>query len=207
MGLKKLFFANTRKPKGILGKIMINRMNKGHANLSDWGLAHLKNTQAFEIVDLGCGGGINVAKLIKLFPNAKVTGFDYSNVSIKESKKVNANEIKKGFCNIIQGDVSKMPFENEKFDIITAFETIYFWPGPLISFKEVFRILKPGGTFMIVNEFDGISQREKKYEKLIDGLKLYSQQELVDYLKQAGFNNINLNHDAQKHWLTVLAHK
>ena len=60
---------------------------------------------------------------------------------------------------------------------------------------------------MIVNEFDGISQREKKYEKLIDGLKLYSQQELVDYLKQAGFNNITLNHDAQKHWLTVLAYK
>ena len=43
MGLKKLFFANTRKPKGILGKIMINRMNKGHANLSDWGLAVLLN--------------------------------------------------------------------------------------------------------------------------------------------------------------------
>lgn len=207
MGLKKLFFANTRKPKGILGKIMINRMNKGHAKLSDWGLSHLKNIQASEIADLGCGGGINVAKLIKLFPNAKVTGFDYSDVSIKEAKKVNSNEIKKGFCNIIQGDVSKMPFENEKFDIITAFETIYFWPGPLISFKEVFRVLKPGGTFMIVNEFDGISQREKYYEELIDGLKLYSQQELFDYLEQAGFNNINLNHDAQKHWITVLAYK
>jgi ubiquinone/menaquinone biosynthesis C-methylase UbiE len=204
---KKLFYSNTRKPKGILGKIMINKMNVGHAKLSDWGLSFLKDIKPSQIADLGCGGGINVAKLITMFPNAKVVGFDYSNVSVKEAKKVNSKEIEKGICSIVQGDVSKMPFENEKFDVITAFETIYFWPGPLTSFKEVFRILKPGGTFMIVNEFDGISQREKEYAKIIDGLKLYSKQELIDILKEAGFNNINMEHDIQKHWLTVLAQK
>ena len=102
---------------------------------------------------------------------------------------------------------------NERFTVSVIFNPKnpnhiqYFDSGEPIFDKEVLRILKSGGTFMIVNEFDGISQREKKYEKLIDGLKLYSQQELVDYLNQAGFNNINLNHDAQKHWLTVLAHK
>ena len=95
---KKLFFSNTRKPKGFLGKIMINKMNKGHANLSNWGLSHLKNIKPSQIADLGCGGGINVSKLINLYPNAKVTGFDYSSVSVKESKKVNSNAIKNGFC-------------------------------------------------------------------------------------------------------------
>ena len=204
---KKIFFSNTRKPKGFLGKIMINRMNEGHAKLSDWGLSHLKNINPFEIADFGCGGGINVAKLIKMFPNAKVTGFDYSAVSIKESKKVNAQEISNGICDIVQGDVSKTPFENETFDLITAFETIYFWPGPLTSFKEVYRTLKPGGTFMIVNEFDGISEREKKYEKIIDGLKLYSNQELTDYLKQVGFQCVILFHDTDKHWITIIAKK
>lgn len=204
---KKLFFSNTRKPKGFLGKIMINRMNEGHAKLSDWGISHLNNVNPSQIADFGCGGGINVAKLIKLFPNAKVTGFDYSNVSVKESKKVNDKEIKQGICNIVQGDVSKAPFENETFDLITAFETIYFWPGPLTSFKEVYRTLKQGGTFLIVNEFDGISEREKKYEKIIDGLKLYTNQELMNYLKQAGFTGIMLFHDAEKHWVAVVAKK
>ena len=205
--LKKMFFSNTRKPKGFLGKIMINRMNEGHAQLSDWGLSHLKDIGPLSIADFGCGGGINVAKLIKLFPKAKVTGFDYSNISVKESKKINAQEISNGICSIIQGDVSKTPFENEKFDLITAFETVYFWPGPLMSFKEVYRTLKSSGTFMIVNEFDGISEREKKYEQLIDGLKLYTNQELIDYLKQAGFTGVILFHDEQKHWITVLAKK
>ena len=204
---KKMFFSNTRKPKGFLGKIMINRMNEGHAKLSDWGLSHLKNIEPLEIADFGCGGGINVAKLIKLFPKAKVTGFDYSNISVKESKKVNAQGISNGICSIIQGDVSKTPFEKEKFDLITAFETIYFWPGPLMSFKEVYRTLKPGGTFMIVNEFDGISEREKKYEQLIDGLKLYSNDELMNYLKQVGFQSVILFHETEKHWITVIAKK
>ena len=204
---KKLFFSNTRKPKGFLGKIMINRMNEGHAKLSDWGISHLNNVNPSQIADFGCGGGINVAKLIKLFPNAKVTGVDYSNVSVKESKKVNDKEIKQGICNIVQGDVSKTPFENETFDLITAFETIYFWPGPLTSFKEVYRTLKQGGTFLIVNEFDGISEREKKYEKIIDGLKLYTNQELMNYLKQVGFQFIMLFHDIDRHWITIVAKK
>jgi len=128
-------------------------------------------------------------------------------VSVKESKKVNDAEIKKGICDIIQGDVSKSPFENETFDLITAVETVYFWPGPLQSFKEVYRTLKPGGTFMIINEFDGISEREKKYEKIIDGLKLYGNQELTDYLKQAGFQCVISFHDTERHWVTFIAKK
>ncbi len=204
---KKLFFSNTRKPKGFLGKIMINRMNEGHAKLSDWGLSHLNNINPSQVADFGCGGGINVAKLIEMFPNAKVTGFDYSSVSVKESKKVNAREISNGVCDIVQGDVSNAPFENETFDLITAFETIYFWPGPLTSFKEVYRTLKPGGTFLIVNEFDGISEREKKYEQMIDGLKLFSNRELMNYLKQVGFTGVLLFHEESRHWVCVIAKK
>ena len=204
---KKLFFSNTRKPKGFLGKIMINRMNEGHAKLSDWGLSHLRNVCPSQVADFGCGGGINVAKLIKMFPCANVTGFDYSSVSVKESKKVNAREISCGVCNIVQGDVSNAPFENETFDLLTAFETIYFWPGPLTSFKEVYRTLKPGGTFLIVNEFDGISEREKKYEQMIDGLKLFSNRELMNYLKQVGFTGVMLFHEMQRHWVCVIAKK
>ena len=85
---KKLFYSNTRKRKGFLGNIMINKMNIGHAKLSDWGLSHLKSVSPVSIADLGCGGGINVAKLIKLFPGAKVTGFDYSSVSVKKSNPI-----------------------------------------------------------------------------------------------------------------------
>ena len=98
-------------------------------------------------------------------------------------------------------------FKNETFDLLTAFETIYFWPGPQKSFQEVYRVLKTSGTFIIINEFDGISQREQYYAKLIDGLKLYSKQDLTNILTDVGFKNIIFNHNEQNHWLAVLAKK
>ena len=207
MIFKKLFYSNTRKPKGILDNIMINKMNIGHAKLSDWGLSHLNDINPTQIADLGCGGGINIKKLINKFPNATVTGFDYSKLSIKKSNEENKDLINKGICKLVQGDVSCMPFENETFDLLTAFETIYFWPGPQKSFQEVYRVLKTDGIFIIINEFDGISQREQYYAKLIDGLKLYSKQDLTNILTEVGFRNIIFDHDEQNHWLAVLAKK
>ena len=41
----------------------------------------------------------------------------------------------------------KLPFRGETFDVITAFETIYFWPDISEVFKKVYKILKIGGTF------------------------------------------------------------
>ena len=42
----------------------------------------------------------------------------------------------------------ELPYETGKFDLVTAFETVYFWPDLKQSFSEVFRVLKPGGMFM-----------------------------------------------------------
>ena len=52
---------------------------------------------------------------------------------------------------ILQGDVMKLPFRGETFDVITAFDTIYFWPAISEAFKKVYKILKIGGTFMTVS--------------------------------------------------------
>ena len=41
MGLFKDFVSQTRKPEGLLGKMMLGGMNSGHAKLTDWGFLHL----------------------------------------------------------------------------------------------------------------------------------------------------------------------
>ena len=41
MGLIKKYVNQTRKPEGMLGKLMLRSMNPGHARLADWGMAHL----------------------------------------------------------------------------------------------------------------------------------------------------------------------
>ena len=141
------FFENTRKPVGLGGKIMVAMMNFGHRAMAEWGLRFLQPAPDAMVLDCGCGGGANIKTLLKLCPNGKVQGIDYSAVSVEKARKVNARAIAAGRCTVQQASVAELPFEAEQFDAVTAFETVYFWPELAQNFREVYRVLKPGGIF------------------------------------------------------------
>lgn len=203
MSFIKTFFANTRKPQGFLGKLMVGGMNKGHAKCADWGMGHIGNLAPAAILDCGCGGGRNIKVLLEKFPDAVGWGLDYSGISVEKTREVNKAAIAASRCNVVQGDVSALPFDENSFDLVTAFETVYFWPDLEMCFKQVFRVLKPGGIFLIMNESDGTDPMGEKWEKLIDGMSLYTGEELTDILKKAGFVDIKVSQHMQKHWLAV----
>ncbi len=207
MGLLRRYFNQTRKPEGILGKMMVDGMNGGHAKLADWGMKHLDVTAPSLVAELGCGGGRNSRELLKRYQTARVTALDYSEVSVERAKKTNKDMITSGRCTVIQGDVAQLPLEEKAFDLATAFETVYFWPGLEHCFSEVYRILKPGGVFMICNESDGTDETSRKFEKIIDGMKCYTVKEITAALKKTGFENIRSYHHPQKPWITVVAEK
>ena len=207
MGLMKKYFNNTKKPEGFSGKMMIFGMNFGHASVSKWGISCLPKLEPSSVLELGCGGGKNVQRLLNLYPQASVTGLDYSPVSVEKTEKCNQLAIGDGRCQVLQGDVSDLPFPDECFDLATAFETIYFWPGPLQSFQQVYRVLKPGGRFMICNESDGVGSKDDKWVEMIEGMQVYNKEQLRDYLKQAGFSTVVSHHDQKKHRLCLVAQK
>ncbi len=207
MGLFKKYVNQTRKPEGFLGKMMINGMNSGHAKLADWGMSFLKNINPDTIVELGCGGGRNAAELIKRYPKSKVTAVDYSSLSVEKAKQYNKEMISVGKCTVLQGDVSKLNLKNDYFDLATAFETVYFWNNLEKCFSEVARILKTGGTFMICNESDGTDKICLQFEKIIEGMKCYTIEQLETTLKTAGFSNIISEHHPSKPWITIIAVK
>ncbi len=207
MGIAKSFFGQTRKPEGFLGKMMLGSMNSGHAKLADWGFSHLPGMTAGRAVDLGCGGGRNAGELLKKYPEAHVTAIDYSALSVEKAKEFNQAMVAAGRCEVLQGDVSDLPLAAGTFDLATAFETVYFWPGLEKCFAQVARVLKPGGYFMICNESDGTDPTSLKYEKIIDGMKNYTAEELEAVLKAAGFSEVTSDHHPSRPWLTVLARK
>ena len=207
MGLFKKYVNQTRKPEGFLGKLMVDGMNGGHAKLADWGMAHLHGISPKAIVELGCGGGRNAAELMKRYPQATLTALDYSSVSVEKARALNAAMIEAGRCTVLQGNVAALPFEDASFDLATAFETVYFWPGLPTCFAEVCRVLKPGGTFMICNESDGTDETSLKFEKIIDGMKCYTAEEITAALCAAGFSEIRANRRPDKPWLAVTAKK
>ena len=207
MGLFKKFVSQTRKPEGLLGKMMLSGMNSGHAEMADWGFSHLPSLAPERAVDLGCGGGRNAGELLKKYPKAQVTAIDYSDLSVEKAKVYNQAAIAEGRCTVRQGDVSDLRLPAEAFDLVTAFETVYFWPGLEKCFAQVAKVLKPGGCFLICNESDGLDAAGRKFEKIIDGMRCYTAEEIEKALRAAGFSEVSCDHHPSKPWIAVLARK
>ena len=207
MGLVQKFVSNARKPDGLLGKLMVTGMNVVHAALAECGCGFLGEEAPSSILDIGCGGGANIKRFLKSIPGACVTGLDYSSVSVEMARKLNAEAIAEGRCEIIQGDVSRVHLPTDKFDLATAFETVYFWPEIQRSVQNVFHNIVPGGRFLIVNESTGVDPSAVRYAKIIDGMNLYTPERLTDILTATGFCKIEVHQAENAPWIAVLARK
>ena len=60
---------------------------------------------------------------------------------------------------------------------------------------------------MIVNESDGEDAASQKFEKIIDGMKTYTDKQIEEALKEAGFSKVEADHHKSHPWLTVVAEK
>ncbi|KGF04077.1 class I SAM-dependent methyltransferase [Anaerococcus lactolyticus] len=182
----KRFFENVIKPKNNFGgRFMVKSMNIGHEKLASWGRSFLNIRSTDTLLDLGCGGGRNIQYF--LTKANKVYGIDYSRASVDIARILNDKDIKDGRCQIIEGDVKNIPFDEKTIDIVTAFETIYFWKDIEACFREIHRVLKDGGEFLIVNE--GAYREHKNIKKWADMLnfEVYSPEYLTNILTSIGF--------------------
>ena len=181
-------------------------MNENHKNISEFAFNCITVNDNDKILDIGCGGGVNIEKFLRLTDN-DVDGLDYSEVSVREAIKRNQHAVDNKLCRIIQADVSDMPIDDETYDLATAFETIYFWPNIKNTFKEVSRIIKPKGKFMIAQGTDGNHPDDEKWLSTVEGMKVYTSQELEKYLLDAGFNSVNSFKKENDYILVVIAQK
>ena len=200
----KSFFENFRKPKDNFGgRFMLKSMNKGHEKLAKWGRSYINIDKNHTILDLGCGGGRNIEYF--LTKADKVYGLDHSEASVKMAIKINKKAIKTGRCQILVGDVKSLPFEDESIDIVTAFETIYFWNDIEKCFKEIYRVLKKEGQFLICNEVSSKERRDVKKILNIINFDVYKAEDLTKMLRELGFTcQYNLD---QKKQMVVIAKK
>ncbi|MGI6573273.1 MAG: class I SAM-dependent methyltransferase [Fermentimonas sp.] len=189
MSLFKKFIKNTSNPSNTLaGRLMLSGMNYGHQKMALWCIDnYIKLSGSEDVLDIGCGGGRNIANFLKR-TNGKVCGIDYSAASVSKSLKKNKKAVLEKRSLIVQANVSAIPFEDETFDLITAFETTYFWESIINDFMEIKRVLKPNGKFVVCNESSKMEGNER-WTNILD-MNIYTAEEIVDTMHQAGFIDI-----------------
>ena len=131
--------------------------------------------------------------------------FAGSDVSVTTARRVNRSAIADGRCAVWQGSVDELIFAADWFDAVTAFETVYFWPDLPKSFREIRRVLRPGGTLLICNECSGDAPGDEAWTKKIAGMRIYPAAELQRLLEQAGFRRIQIHKTSR--WLCLTAQK
>lgn len=181
---------NTRLPQGIWGRIILSGMNCGHSPLSRWGLSFLQWKADWNVLDIGCGGGANIARMLRHCPDGIVCGLDASQESVDYARRKNRKLLDKR-CFIRLGNVRQMPYKDNTFDVVTAFETIYFWDDLAACFAEVFRILRPHGKFLICCEASDPS--DTTWTDRIAGMRVYAPDTITLTLSQAGFSHYALH--------------
>lgn len=188
MGFLKSFFSQCARPEGTLGRAMLSFMNLTHAPLINWGLKLVNVQNGWTILDIGCGGGFTIHQMLKRSKDTTAYGIDISAESVAKAQKVNTDMLdKRAF--IIQGSAEKLPYEDEKFDLVTAVETVYFWPNLPGCLREVIRVLKPGGRFAIMVE---VVDSDSKWTSVVDGMTAYTPEQLKQKLDTAGFTHTEI---------------
>ena len=157
-------------------------------------LAELKNGEI--VLDLGSGAGIDVFLAAnKVGEKGHVIGVDMTEEMIKRSEKI-AKE--NGYKNVEfrQGEIENLPVEDNTVDVIISNCVINLSPDKLQTFKEAFRVLKPGGRLLvsdIVTEGtlpDDIKKSFDAWSGCIAGA--LEKNDYIDTIKKAGFSNVEI---------------
>ena len=206
---KKLLMEQCRRPGGILGEYIGRRMNRSHFELTGWGLSQVDIAPDSDVLDIGCGGGRTLARLATLAPKGRICGIDASEKSVALSRRHNAQAIATGRMEVRQASVSALPYRHDTFGLVTAVETHYFWPDLATDLREVLRVLRPGGRFLLLAEvydtpkFDA---RNRKWLELVP-MTYLTPARFRELMAAAGFDDVAVHEEAGQGWLCCLGQK
>lgn len=177
---------NPGNPEGEVGIQMLHRMNEVHTPVRAMVYRHADWKSGMRILDVGCGGGAAIAEMLTLSENSRIDGVDHSEVSVEETKALNRAHLGRRVT-VVQGDVGHLPFPDHCYDLVTAMETVYFWPDVNCALKEVMRVLKPGGKLLIGCES---CDPDVGWPDPFGQMTIYLPDQLEAYLQNAGFQDI-----------------
>jgi SAM-dependent methyltransferase len=194
------------KPTGTFGKVVARSMNYGHSKVTQWGLSHVSINKHDTILDVGCGGGKTVNTLAKTARQGKVYGIDYSEDCVKVAGKTNKKLIDTGRVKILRASVESLPFPDDLFALVTVVETYYFFPDLINNLEEICRVLKPGGSVILINEayrHDKFEKRNAKWARMGD-FTYHLPEEFKQFLGDAGYSSIQIDVLESKNWITTI---
>lgn len=145
-----------------------------------------------EVLEVGVGTGINAA----LYPDhVSVTGIDFAEEMLEKAERRLASRNVRN-VRLMQMDAAKLEFPDDSFDLVYAPYVISVVPDPVAVAREMRRVCRPGGHFVILNHFLSANRLVARAERLISPLTVHagfkSDVDLPAFLAQAELEPISI---------------
>lgn len=102
-----------------------------------------------KILDCGCGTGDMIAEMAGSLPECMFFGIDNSDPVLALAEQLKTIHLFGRHLNFVKGNVEKMPFENNEFDVILNISMVHWVNNPLSMLNEIGRVVKPSGKIFI----------------------------------------------------------
>lgn len=138
-----------KKPSGELGHEVAQKLNESNRKLYElaWQMADFKSIQ--QVLEIGFGNGKHMSHYFEKKPDLTVTGVDFSEEMCGEARQSHRELIKDEKLIIHCADASAIPVSDDTYDLIVGLNIVYFLDPPAPYFKEIKRVLKPGGNLLL----------------------------------------------------------
>lgn len=152
-------------------------------------LNELQQLDFQKILDVGCGTGEILKSIKERYSFVKLYGLDISEEMLKQ-----ANDKLKGTATLILGDAENITLETNSFDLLLCTDSFHHYPNPQQAISEFYRVLKHGKFLLIADYWKPFPIRQImnlfiSYSNEGD-VKIYSKKEIIEFLKQGGFQEI-----------------
>ena len=192
------------RPSSLMGRLLLRSMNIGHGRLHQWGLKAAGIQLTDRVLDVGCGGGKAISRILEE-TRREVAGIDHSPEAVKTARSVNRAAVSSGRLRIVESSVESLPFRDGFFDVVTAFETTYFWPELQAGLTEIHRVLNRGGRLVIANEFADRASAGAWADRL--NMHVPDSEALAGAAYEAGFLMVDVSVHPHNGWLRLVAAK
>ena len=176
-------FKNPQGLGGTIVGIIQNTVNQAMYSAA----VHMTEFQSDgKILDIGYGNGYLLKKLYRKQP-VDMYGIDISCDAEEMARRKNAKAANANHLHLSVGDCCDLPYEDNMFEAIISINTVYFWSDTLKGLSEVHRTLKTGKSFY---NFVFTKEYLNTIKFTQTGYKKFTRDELIQYGRQAGFENI-----------------
>jgi ubiquinone/menaquinone biosynthesis C-methylase UbiE len=171
----------------LFGRIIARLMNVHNAGMNAFAVQQLDLNPSDRVLEIGFGGGVTLPSLVQWA--SFVGGVDRSEYAVDRASKLFAEAISNNRADFRQGTVESIPFESCFFNKACTVNTVYFWKSLEAGFREIHRVLHPGGRLVV-----GFLPKEHmdRMNMPSDIFTMRTPQEVVDAMTRAGFTGIRI---------------